>query len=222
MSISHYSGPDAFKGISTACISDALDTFGINGGLEGLKPLGPGMALAGPAYTLQYEPVPEGEAAQAGEFIDEVPEGCVVVIANGGRQYCTVWGDLLTHTAKIKGLGGTVIDGCGRDATAILQTGYPLFSLGSYMKSGKNRVKLAARQEPVTIRGTVVYPGDIVAADDSGVIVIPKDMAKQVFRRVKEIEAMEELILLDIQNGMPMKEARIKHRYNQYALRVNV
>lgn len=72
-------------------------------GLEGLKALGPGMALAGPAYTLQYEPVPEGEAAQAGEFIDEVPEGHVVVIANGGRQYCTVWGDLLTYAAKIRG-----------------------------------------------------------------------------------------------------------------------
>ncbi|GAA0133604.1 RraA family protein [Paenibacillus sp. YSY-4.3] len=222
MSASYYPGSEAFKGISTACISDALDTFGINGGLEGLKALAPGMALAGPAYTLQYEPVSEGEAAQAGEFIDEVPEGHIVVIANAGRQYCTVWGDLLTHAAKIRGLRGTVIDGCCRDATAILQTGYPLFSLGSYMKSGKNRVRLAARQVPVTIGGTVVRPGDIVAADDSGVIVIPKDVAEQAYRRVKEIEAMEERILLDLQNGMPMKEARIKHRYNQYALRVNV
>lgn len=90
------------------------------------------------------------------------------------------------------------------------------------MKSGKNRVRLAARQVPVTIGSTVVCPGDIVAADDSGVIVIPKDVAEQAYRRVKEIEAMEERILLDLQNGMPMKEARIKHRYNQYALRVNV
>ncbi|WP_434752334.1 RraA family protein [Paenibacillus amylolyticus] len=222
MDIFQYTDSDAFKGISTACISDALDTFGINGGLEGLKPLSSGMALAGPAYTLQYEPIAEGEVAQAGEFIDEVPEGCVVVIANGGRQYCTVWGDLLTHFAKIKGLRGTVIDGCCRDVTSILQTGYPLFSLSSYMKSGKNRVKLVAKQEPVTINNIVVCPGDIVVADDSGVIVIPKDMVEQVFQRVKEIEAMEEQILLDLQNGMSMKEARTKHRYNRYALRVNV
>ncbi|MGF7046235.1 regulator of RNase E activity RraA [Paenibacillus sp. DS2015] len=216
-----YSGPDAFMGVSTACVSDALDTFGINGGLAGLGPLGPGMSLVGPAYTLRFEEVSEGEMAQAGEYIDDVPLGSVIVIANEGRRFCTVWGDLLTHAAQLNGIRGTVIDGCCRDATAILKLDYPLFSVGTYMKSGKNRVKLVCKDEPIDVSGTVVNPGDIVLADDSGVVVIPKTMAEQVYLRVKEIEEMENNILCDLKNGVTMKQSRITHQYNKYALKTN-
>lgn len=211
---------EELQGYSTACISDAMDMYGINGGLEGIRPLAHGLRTVGPAYTLRFEPIEAGEFAPAGEFIDEVPAGSVVVVANGGRTYCTVWGDLLTYVAQEKGIKGTVIDGCCRDATAILETGYPLFSKSAYMKSGKNRVKLVAKQGLVLIGDTVVEPGDIVCADDAGVIVIPQAMLERVTLRAREIEQMESEILADLRQGMPMKEARIKHRYNRFALQV--
>lgn len=208
------------RGAAVAAISDALDSFGVNGGCgELLRPLVPGLAAAGPAFTLQFEPVEPGEAAPAADYIDEVPAGAVLVIANGGRTHCTVWGDLLTTVAQAKGIAATVIDGCCRDARKIRELRYPLFSKGVYMKTGKNRVRLVAKQVPVQVSGTTVNPGDFVCAEDSGVIVVPKHLMNQVAAKVEAIEAMEERLLVDVLAGMPMREARQKHRYNDYAYR---
>ena len=87
---------------STACISDALDSLGINGGLESILPIAQGMKLVGPAYTLSYQLSLPNENSVAGEFIDEVEAGSVVVISNNGLTSCTVWGDILTMVAQKK------------------------------------------------------------------------------------------------------------------------
>ncbi|AMA73429.1 MULTISPECIES: RraA family protein [Aneurinibacillus] len=211
---------EQLRKLPTSCISDALDMLGINGGCELIRPLTQGMALVGPAFTLQYEQVKEGEKAPAGEFIDEVPAGSVVVIANGGR-YCTVWGDLLTIAAKQKGIKGTVIDGCCRDATSIIQMNYPIFTKGTYMKSGKNRVKLVGKQIPVRIGNTIVHPGDVICADDSGVIVIPQEVLPEVVEKALAVEIMEQQIIRDLREGISMKDARERHNYNNFALLLN-
>lgn len=209
---------EKLKGLSTATISDALDLLGINGGCELIRPLAPGMSLVGPAYTVEFEPVNEGEKAPAGEFIDEVAAGSVIVIANGGRTYCTVWGDLLALTAKQRGAEGTVIDGCCRDATSIIEMNYPIFSVSAYMKSGKNRVKLVAKQVPVTIVDCTVKPGDMVCADDSGVIVIPAELLGETVETALRVEEMEQHIIEDLRAGVPLREARARQDYNKWAL----
>src|SRR6185369_9773290 len=104
----------AFSALSTPCVSDALDKLGINGGCEGLRPVAPGLRCVGPAYTLKFEPVAEGQTAPAADYIDDVPPGSVIAIDNGGRTHCTVWGDILTLCALQKELAGTVIHGCCR------------------------------------------------------------------------------------------------------------
>lgn len=209
---------EKLKRLSTATISDALDMSGINGGCELIRPLAPGMSLVGPAYTVEFQPVGEGEKAPAGEFIDEVEAGSVIVIANGGRTYCTVWGDLLALTAQQRGVAGTVIDGCCRDATGIIEMNYPLFSVSAYMKSGKNRVKLTGKQVPVRIGETTVKPGDIVCADDSGVVVIPAERLDETLTTALRIEEMEREIIEDLKAGVPLREARARRNYNDWAL----
>jgi regulator of RNase E activity RraA len=204
--------------LATATVSDALDTLGVNGGLEGLRPIAGGMALVGPVFTVQFEPVSEGERAPAADYIDEVPAGHVVLLANGGRQYCTVWGDLLARTALLRGVAGTVIDGCCRDATAIIGLRYPVFARSAYMKSGKNRVRMVAKQVPVTVSGQAVAPGDVVCADDSGAIVVPRARLAEVTERALAIERMESRIAASIAAGVSLKEARDRENYNQWAV----
>jgi 4-hydroxy-4-methyl-2-oxoglutarate aldolase len=203
---------------STPLISDALDMLGINGGCEGLRALAPGLSVCGPAYTLAFEEA-AGRAAPAADYIDEVPPGSVVVLANQGRTYCTVWGDLLTLTAQKRGLAGTVIDGCCRDAGAILKLGYPMFARGAFMKSGKNRVRLAARNVPVQVAGQALEPEDLVRGDDSGVLLIPRGRVAEVAEICQRIESMEEAVLRDIEQGLPLKASRERHGYNRFALR---
>lgn len=198
----------------TGPVSDSLDVLGINGGLEGLSALFPTAAAVGPAFTLQYREVGPGDAGQAGDYIDDVPPGSVIVIANDARTYCTVWGGILAAVAQRNGVAGTVIDGCCRDVPEIIESGYPLFSRGTYMKSGKTRVQLQATQIDVTVGSVAIQPGDIVCADGSGVVVVPAAQSDRVADLVVRVAQVEEKVLADALSGTPLREARARHGYN--------
>jgi len=163
---------EGFLSLSTPTISDALDLLLLNGGCLGLRPVVLGHKIAGPAFTARY--IPGGiDRTGAGDFLDDVPAGSVVVIDNGGRTYCTVWGDLMTRLAKRNGLAGTVIDGVCRDVDLIRELQYPIFTRGAFMVTGKGRMQLASVQETVSVGEQAVQPGDLIVADDSGVLVVP-------------------------------------------------
>lgn len=201
----------------TATVSDALDTLGIDGGLEGLHPLDPRFKIAGPAYTVRFEPVAGDGPAPAADYIDDVPPGAVVVIDNAARTHCTVWGDILSSVAASRKIAGTVIHGLCRDVDTVLEVGFPVFARGTYMKSGKNRVRMTATQVPVTVGATTVHPGDIVFGDITGAIAIPASALAVVLAKAGEIEAMERKVLESVGAGMSLREARLVHRYNSFA-----
>lgn len=205
---------DLFREHGTGAVSDALDLLGINGGLLGVAHRSGTGVTCGPAYTLRYEPVADGQGGPAGEFIDEVPAESVVVIANAGRSHCTVWGDILSEVAGYRGVAGAVIDGSCRDLDRTRELGFPLWSRGVYMKSGKNRIRLAAVQEPVAVADTLVRPGDVVCADGAGVLVVPADHVEEVTCQLRRVEQMEALVRRDISHGVPLREARQRHGYN--------
>lgn len=200
--------------LSTSTISDALDKFGISGGCHGISPVVPGARMAGTAYTVRY--VPTGALkGTVGDYMDDVSPGDVIVLDNGGRTNCTVWGDILTVTAKMKGIAGTVIDGVCRDIPGILQEQYPVFSRGRFMMTGKDRVMAEATQVMVSIGGVQVKPGDILVGDDSGVVVVPGEMATKVLEGAQKIEEAESAIVKAIKGGLSMKEAREKYGYHK-------
>jgi regulator of RNase E activity RraA len=211
---------EVFREHGTGAVSDAMDLLSLNGGLLGLERRSGAGVVCGTAYTLRFEPVAPGARGPAGEFIDDVPAGAVVVAANAGRLHCTVWGDILSEVAGRRGVAGVVIDGCCRDLSEIRALGYPVWSRGVYMKSGKNRVRLVAVQDPVDMANTLVRPGDIVCADDAGVLVVPADRADDVAGQVERVTAMEALVRADIARGVALREARQQHGYNLAAVPV--
>ena len=106
----HPDSAHPLAGYSTAAVSDALDRLGRPGSLLGIAPLFDGARLCGPAFTVRY--VTAGSPpGTVGDYLDDVPPGGVVVLDNGGRVDCTVWGDILTAMANQRGVAGTVIDG---------------------------------------------------------------------------------------------------------------
>jgi 4-hydroxy-4-methyl-2-oxoglutarate aldolase len=209
----------ALAGFSSTTLSDALDTLGVNGGCGRIMPMTPGSRCVGPAFTAKFEPVAPGELAAAADYIDDVPAGAVVVIDNGGLTHCTVWGDILSSCALKRGVAGTVIHGLCRDNAASRAMGYPLFALGAYMKSGKNRVRMTARNVSVTIGVTTVEPGDCVFADDDGVLVVPAGHLQATIEAARRILEMEERVREAMAGGMRLAEARKLHGYNAFALR---
>lgn len=203
----------AIKKMDTASISDAMDKLGIPCGLEGVQAVVEGKKICGEAFTVHY--IPCGvEKGTVGDFIDDVKPGQVVVIDNGGRTYCTVWGDIMTFTAKTKGIEGTVIDGVCRDVNGIKELGYGIYTKGKYMVTGKERVTVDQVNIPVAVSGVQVCPEDIVLGDDSGVLVIPKDRAEEVLEIAQHIEEVEQKIIAEVKNGSNLKDARKKLGYH--------
>ena len=200
--------------LDTTALSDALDRLGIPGQCLGIKPLDHRFRLAGRAYTLLYGPagVPPGTV---GDFIDEVPEGSVVVIDNGGRENATVWGDILTMVAHHRKIAGTVIDGACRDTHLAREIGYPLFSRSYSMRTGKDRVQLEAVNGVVNIGDARVLAGDILRGDADGVVAIPKAHENDVLAVAEEIDATEEKIRRAVLGGMSLTDARRQHKYHQ-------
>lgn len=202
-----------FEAFSTTSISDALDTLGIAGGCHGITPVVSGVKMAGTAYTVRY--VATGAAkGTVGDYIDQVSAGDVIVLDNTGRTDCTVWGDILTVMAKIKGISGTVIDGVCRDVPTILQEKYPVFSRGKFMMTGKDRVMVEAVEVVVSIGKVQVRPGDILVGDDSGVVVVPQEMADRVLEVARTIDEAENGIVEAVRGGLSLKEAREKFGYH--------
>jgi 4-hydroxy-4-methyl-2-oxoglutarate aldolase len=199
--------------LDTTALSDALDRLGIAGQCLGIKPLDHQFRLAGRAFTLLYGPagVPAGTV---GDFIDDVPEGSVIVIDNGGRENATVWGDILTMVASRRKIAGTVIDGACRDTNLSREINYPIFSRSYSMRTGKDRVQLYSLNYPVNIGDARVMPGDILRGDGDGVVVIPHAHEQAVLAAAEEIDAIEEKIRRAVLEGMRLSDARKQHGYH--------
>ncbi|WP_227317187.1 RraA family protein [Cedecea davisae] len=196
--------------LDTAAVSDALDSIYIAGGIQGIKPQVAGRKIAGPAFTVQYEAhEPEKNTfMNAGTYIDEVPEGAIIVVDNQGREDCTSWGNILTTKALQKNIAGTVIHGSARDVADIRKMNYPLFAANIFMVSGKNRARVRAVQCSLEINGVKIEPGDWIMGDDNGVVAIPRDRLMEVVLLAENVAKTEHQILSSISEGTKLADAR--------------
>ena len=202
-----------FAPLPTAAVSDALDALGLPGSLHGIGPLTGTARAVGPAFTVRYEPI-TGEAGTVGDFLDDVPAGAVIVIDNGGRTDCTVWGGIMTTVAAGRRVAGTVIHGACRDVATAFTLGYPVFSAGRFMRTGKDRVRCVAVQQPVLIDGVTIAPGDLVTADADGVVAVLVAHLDGVAELAERIEATERRILEAVSAGRTLIQARADHGYH--------
>lgn len=203
-----------FEGLDTPGVSDALDKLGLPGQCLGIAPLDDyRKTVVGPAFTVKYvtAAVPPGSV---GDFIDDVAPGDVIVIDNDGRSDCTVWGDIMTQYAGLRGIAATVIDGVCRDVAKALGDGYPMFSRGRFMRTGKDRVEVAGINVPVSIGTARVCARDIVVADANGVLVVPRARAREVAEAARRIESVEAQIREQLAAGKTIGEARAALGYH--------
>jgi regulator of RNase E activity RraA len=199
--------------LPTAAVSDALDALGLPGSLHGIRPLRDGVRAVGPAFTVGYEPI-GSDGGTVGDFLDEVHLGAVIVIDNAGRTDCTVWGGIMTQIAATRGISGTVINGACRDVATSLDNAYPLWSAARFMRTGKDRVRLARVQSLIRIDDVPIRPGDWVFADDDGVVVVPADRLEDVVHLAQSIERIESAIVASVRAGNTLAQARATHGYH--------
>lgn len=153
----------------TATIYEAQ---GAKGALDsGIKPIDPGMRLAGPALTVDTRPADNLMLHYA---LLKAKPGDVLVVDAKAFVEAGPWGDVMTQQALQIGLAGLIINGAVRDATTIVEMGFPVFCRGLSIKStGKNQPGLI--NVPVCIGDVQINPGDFVVGDRDGVVVVRKD-----------------------------------------------
>jgi regulator of RNase E activity RraA len=199
--------------LGTATVSDALDRLKLSGSAHGIAPLTNGLRVAGPAYTVRYVPAGDPKGT-VGDYVDDIAPGSVVVLDNQGRTDATVWGDILTTYASLRGIAGTAIWGVCRDVKTALELGYPMYTAGRFMRTGKDRVEVADAQVPVALGDVQVRPGDVVVGDDDGVVVVPAHRAREVLDLAEMIGQTEDEIAKAVSQGSSIAQARRQFGYH--------
>lgn len=133
-----------------------------------IKPIAPGMMLAGPAVTVD---VPAGDNLALHLAISKAAPGSVLVVDYKGHMDVAVTGDIMALAAKQRGLAGMVVDGVVRDADEIAALGLPVFARGLSIR-GPAKNGPGSVGEPISMGDVTVESGDIVVGDRDGVVVI--------------------------------------------------
>ena len=205
---------DLARDLCCAEISDALDYFRLPGSALGIGSVAGPERVVGFAFTVRFAPVDTARPGTVGDYLDNIPPGGVAVLDNAGRTDCTVWGGIMSRIAAKRGIAGTVINGVCRDTAEADAADYPLYAVGHFMRTGKDRVQVDAVGESVILGGVRVAAGDLVVGDKDGVVVVPAARALAVLQRAQVMHDVEKKIVEAALAGMPLSEARREFGYH--------
>jgi regulator of RNase E activity RraA len=143
----------------------------------------PNIKLIGPACTVKVYP---GDNLMVHKCLDILQPGDVVVVDTSASTMTAVLGDLISTKARHRGAAGFLVDGLIRDLPGIRALGdFPVFAQGvtpiGPLHRGPGEINY-----PIAAGGIVVHPGDLIVGDANGVVVVPRDIADDLLRRLTE------------------------------------
>jgi 4-hydroxy-4-methyl-2-oxoglutarate aldolase len=184
----------------TCALSDCMGRFGAMTG--DLRPLFDSIRFAGTAVTARTL---ASDLAAVFKAIDVSQPGDVVVVDAHGSRDTAFWGENMTISAQNRGVAGAVIDGACRDVVEIRRLKFPLFSKGIVPN-----VAAIAGYGDVNVRiqcaGQAVAPGDIIVADENGVVVVPASSAEELLHKTRQLLETEHVLQEKLRGGATIGE----------------
>ena len=206
-----------FEQLYTGAINDVLREFCLlNQALPNyIQPLREYRTVPGFAFTVKSAPnvMIHGEMEYRTQMLDEMGENAFVVWDTSHDEKATLWGGVMTATAKGKKVKAACIDGGIRDTHQILEADFPVFYKYRLSNGSLGRCMITHYQTPVLIGEVTVKPGDIVVGDIDGVLIVPRDIAYDVLLRAEEIRENEETIFCWVRDGQTIHEIKGKGGY---------
>src|SRR5262245_52902075 len=188
-----------FKKSYPASVSDAVELVtGKNWTMTHDMKLVVGTPIVGRAVTSLVKPaLPEAatpalSTKHSVEMIDEAKPGEVGVIVMEGTLEIAAMGNLMGTAAKVRGMAGMGLDGAIRDIWDIRRMGLTVYARSSSPRTAVGHYATVAKNVPVECAGITVRPGDIIVADEDGVVVVPQEQAEAVLKKAQEIDAREQ------------------------------
>lgn len=186
-----------YKEIGTSTLGHLTD-FGF---LKGMKPVLDHTRFIGNAVTVR---IPHMDSTAVHKALDVIETGDVLVIDMSGDEYRSCFGGIVSYAARAKGASGVVIGGCVNDVDEIRAIDFPIFSLGVSPLTTRIRGVEGEINTPVSVCGVSIQPGDLIVADNDGVVVIDPELSRMYAEKALQKESNEEKIKEKIDSGMSL------------------
>lgn len=195
------------QSLYSAVVSDALDALGLRNQSPRvpLRPLtGTSVLIGRCKTTLWADMFHEDSKPYELELraVDSCQPDDVFIAAAGGSTHSGVWGELLSTAARNRGCAGAIIDGSARDIAVTRRMAFPVFARGTCVYDSRDRQRVIDLDVPVEIDGVRFFPGDLVIADEDGVVLVPRSIEEEAIRRAWEKVHAENLVRDEIRAGV--------------------
>jgi len=206
-----------FEKLYTGAVNDVMREFCLlNQALPNrIQPLREYRTVAGIAFTVKSAPnaMISGEMEFRTQMLDTMHEDAFVIWDTSQDEQATLWGGVMTATAKGKKVKAACIDGGIRDTHQILEADFPVFYKYRISNGSLGRCLITHYQVTLAIGGVTIKPGDVVLGDIDGVLVVPREIAYKVLLRAEEILNNEKVIFDWVKEGQTIQEISQKGGY---------
>ncbi|MFP1816142.1 RraA family protein [Lonsdalea quercina] len=168
-----------WRQIETSMLGHLTD----EGYLRGVRPLFPGVSLAGNVVTVRLR-MPDGGALREALLLSQPGDVLVIDAMEDAERAC--WGELRTLAAQVKGLAGVIVSGAVTDVRALRAMGWPVFCRSISAITTRAQRSGGVVNHPIVVSGVTVRPGDMALADDDGVFILSAERAAHWLRAVSE------------------------------------
>lgn len=139
--------------------------------------------------------------------VDSCRADDVIVCAAAGSNRSGIWGELLSQASRNAGCIGVIVDGSVRDVAKMQDLNFPVFARGLNPYDSRNRQRVIDFDVPVELDGVMISPGDLIAADQDGIVIVPQAVEQRVVAAAWQKAHAENQVRDAIRNGMSATEA---------------
>ena len=195
------------RALDVCDLSDALDALGMTPSVTGLVATSGARPIAGRAVTVQLAAGPPPSQATrhlCTAAVEQAGPDDVIVVEQRTGIDAAGWGGILSRAARQRRIAGSIVEGPTRDVEEAMRLDYPVYARSSTARTARGRVHEASFQTAISVGDALVSPGDYVAADRSGCVVVPAARIAEVFARAEDICAKGNAMATAVDNDVPV------------------
>lgn len=194
--------------LDACAVSDALDKLGLAGAVTGIQRLTTTRRISGRVHTVRMDKDDGAPSTRhlGTTAIEAAQPGEIIVMEQRTGLDAACWGGNLSLGAKLRQVGGVIVDGPARDIDEARDYEFPVFARMATARTARGRIREGATDVPITVGDVTVHPGDFVVADGSAVVFIAQAEIERVLAAAEAIAARERAMVAALKGGTPITE----------------